>query len=280
MKKLSVKLLAIALGINGVMANVGEVVVDDRALMTGLDAKVGKHVDDKLTIDAKQVNEQLKRAQIKLQLPVAGEKQMDDLYGQCVDGVGIITSVYKCGKCDKWHRAGCATCWVLTEDGVMVTNYHVFANKTQSGWGVLTRDGRVSPVCEVLAADKETDVAIFRVKGAGFKPLSLGGAQEVGGEVSIIAHPDGRFFTYTNGKVSRYYKSPNQSATWMAVTAEFARGSSGGPVMDECGNVVGMVSNTQSIYYPSQKKEEKMGPFQMVIRNCVPVSAIRKLIAN
>jgi len=50
--------------------------------------------------------------------------------------------------------------------------------------------------------------------------------------------------------------------------------------MDSAGNVVGMVASTQSIYYPPKKKEDKKGPFQMVIRNCVPVSAISALIAG
>lgn len=270
--------MAALAGACGLIAANEPVVVDDRALMMGLDQKVGAFVDSKKAIDSKLIQEHLKRNRTTLQLSAAGDKRLDDVYGECVDGVGIITSVYKCGKCDKWHRAGCATCWILTEDGVMVTNYHVFANSTQSGWGVLTRDGCVSPVQEILAADKVADIAIFRVGGKGYKPLKLGAAQEVGGDANIIAHPDSRFFTYTSGKVSRYYKSAQKAGDWMAVTAEFARGSSGGPVMDECGNVVGMVSNTQSIYYPSNDKAKPEGPFQMVIRNCVPVSAIRKLI--
>ena len=40
----------------------------------------------------------------------------------------------------------------------------------------------------------------------------------------------------------------------MGVTAEYARGSSGGPVMDDAGNVIGMVSSTNSIYYPPRIK--------------------------
>jgi S1-C subfamily serine protease len=67
----------------------------------------------------------------------------------------------------------------------------------------------------------------------------------------------------------------------MGVTAEYCRGSSGGPVMDDAGNVIGMVSSTNSIYYPSKDpKKNPRGSFQMVIRNCVPVDAILKLITK
>lgn len=257
------------------------IVIDDSAMTRDLGKKIGELVDGEKTTGAKELIEQLSRKTTALALTKPSDKVCDDIYNDCVDSVGIIASVFKCEKCDKWHRSGCATCWILREDGVMVTNYHVFANAEHSGWGVLLRDGRVCPVKEVLAADKAADIAIFRVEGEGFNALKLGEPQKVGGEVHIIAHPDSRFFTYTAGLVSRYYtarSSKSAKTIWMAVTAEFARGSSGGPVLDECGNVVGMVANTQSIYYPKKKKSDLRGPFQMVIRNCVRVAGIQKLI--
>lgn len=257
-------------------------IINDRSLTKDLGDKIGKLVDTNKTTNAKALGEQLTRVKVNIALPAPRTEALSDLYADRVDSVGIIASVYKCGRCDDWHRSGCATCWVLTEDGIMVTNYHVFENADHSGWGVLTRDGRVSAVTEVLAANKAADIAIFRVAGAGYKPIHLGDSQKVGGDVHIIAHPDSRFFSYTSGKVSRYYEVPRKTgkATWMSVTAEFARGSSGGPVMDQFGNVVGMVANTQSIYYPKKKPTDFRGPFQMVIRNCVPVADIRKLIGT
>ncbi len=258
------------------------IVINDSSLSRDLGEKIGALVDGEKTTGAKVLTKQLSRKSTALTLPKPSKKVSTDIYNESVDSVGIIASVYKCGKCDKWHRSGCATCWILSEDGVMVTNYHVFANAEHSGWGVLLRDGSVYAVKEVLAADKAADVAIFRVEGEGFNALKLGEPQKVGGEVHIIAHPDSRFFTYTAGLVSRYYaarSSKSAKTIWMAVTAEFARGSSGGPVLDECGNVVGMVANTQSIYYPKKKESKHLrGPFQMVIRNCVRVADIQKLI--
>lgn len=266
------------MGLLGACYGDGPVVIDDRALMSSIGEKVGGYVEAEKAVGSKVLDEQLKRAKTDLKLPEAGASVLNDVYEETVDGVGIITSVYKCGRCDEWHRSGMATCWVMTSDGVMVTNYHVFDGRDHAGFGVMMRDGKTYPVTEILAADKAADVAIFRVEATGLKALPLGKPQVVGGEAHIIAHPDGRFFSYTAGNVSRYYQAPRRDTFWMSVTAEFARGSSGGPVMDENGNVVGMVANTQSIYYPKKKKTDFRGPFQMVIRNCVPVAKIRGLI--
>jgi len=265
-------------------ANAKPWVIDDAAIQKSLTKDIGALVDDEKTTSGKDLAAQLDRKSCPLKIS-AGSTTLDkNLYADCSDSVVAVASVYKCSKCTSWHRSGAATAWVLSADGVMVTNYHVFDGKTVAGFGIRTRDGRVAPVVEILAADKETDIAIFRVTGEGFKPLALGPDAQVGSDVHIIAHPDSRFYTYTTGKVSRYYRkampksSKEVGSSLMTVTAEFAKGSSGGPVMDSSGNVVGMVSSTQSIYYPSKNKTFKKGSFQMVIRNCVPVRSIRALI--
>lgn len=255
-------------------------IINDTEFIKGLDAKIGKFCADEIALSSEELASQLERQSTSLVLPELREKKSEDIYTSTVDSVGVITSVYKCTKCPNWHRTGCATCWVLTKDGVMVTNYHVFKDKKVAGFGVLTKDGVVSPVIEILAVDKLQDILIFRVKGSGFKPLPLGNAQRVGGNAHIIAHPDSRFYTYTGGHVTRYYADRNKrECYWMGVTAEYCRGSSGGPVMDDAGNVIGMVCSTNSVYYPSKNpKKNPKGSFQMIVRNCVPVDAIRKLI--
>lgn len=258
-------------------------VIDDQKISRQIPGKIGALVDAKKTLGWEGIVEQLKRTSTSFDLPKLSDEKLENLYDVRADGVVAIGSVYKCDKCSDWHSSGAATAWVLTEDGIMVTNYHVFDGKKRAGFGVMTRNGRAAPVVEILAASKRDDVAIFRVAGKGFSPIPLGKTVPVGSDVHIIAHPDSRFFTYTSGKVSRYCIKRgrgNGGPTIMTVTAEFARGSSGGPVMDSRGNVVGMVASTQSIYYPPKKKTDNRGPFQMVIRNCVPAQAIRNLVSG
>jgi hypothetical protein len=65
----------------------------------------------------------------------------------------------------------------------------------------------------------------------------------------------------------------------MSVTADFAKGSSGCPVMDETGAVVGVVNNTESIYYDDDGRK-KQTDLQMVVKNVTPVSAVRSLFKS
>jgi serine protease Do len=275
--------------------------VDDAVVAKDLTKGLMSLADKGKMVSSKILNPQLERTQCKLGLPGGSEKRLTNLYGTCADSVVVVGTVFKCGKCDNWHSSSSATAWVLTEDGVMVTNYHVFAGKSVAGFGIRTWDGKVAAVTEILAASKRDDVVLFKVSGSGFKPLALGPDAAVGSDLHIIAHPGSRYYTYTSGKVSRYYRkrvAKGDGPTLMSVTAEFARGSSGGPVMNSAGNVIGMVSSTYSIYSPGapktklakQSPEQAVKPgkktakpgrgedFQMVIRNCVPVSAIRALI--
>ena len=103
-------------------------------------------------------------------------------------------------------------------------------------------------------------------------------AAPVGSAVSVISHPDGRFFCYTAGVVSRYMKiqAAGQTADAMAITADYARGSSGAPVLNSQGQVVAVVSSTESIYY-TQEGQRQLN-LQMVFRTCIPASSLLRML--
>lgn len=257
-------------------------VIDDSALIAsfqnGIGRFAGKEGNPTGEDLAKSVRKPGKLSE-KIQLPDGAAAASD--YETLSDSVFMVGSVYKCDKCDHWHSGGVATAWCLTEDGLMVTNAHVFAKAKGAAMGICDRKGNCHPVTAVLASDANTDVALFRVAGKGFKPLRLGEAAPVGTEISVISHPDQRYFTRTSGEISRYSSKPgrgkNPAVTWMSITADYAKGSSGGPVFNPAGEVVGMVSSTQTIYYGSPDGKEQ-GPVQMVVKNCVQADSIRQLI--
>ena len=140
----------------------------------------------------------------------------------------------------------------MTEDGVLVTNWHVFDKMGKECYGVVNHKGEVFPVIDALGADPTADIALIRVAGKGFTPLPLAADEKVGAWIAVLSHPGNQFFTFTQGHVTRYTQntSDGKRQRWMSLSADFAYGSSGGPVLNRFGAVVGMATVTANIDYP------------------------------
>ena len=194
-------------------------------------------------------------------------------------GVLVIGDLSKCKKCPKWH-VGASSGFLLTSSGVCVTCYHVVNVPASPTLIAMAGDGRVVAVKEVLAANPHTDLAVLQLDGTDFQPLPLDTEAPVGSPVRVLSHPDDHFFTLSEGIVSRYVALPLEKApgevTFMAITADFGAGSSGAPVFNERGGVVGIVNNTQSLYYDPKKGRD----LQMVFKHCLPSQYILQLVGK
>lgn len=268
-------------------------VIDDMMLVENFSTALGNLVGtegvpsaDDLCAAAKECSPRKAVAIIPEALK-SGAAMPENDYDHLSKSVFMLGAVYKCGKCSNWHRGGNATAWCLSSDGIMVTNAHVFLSIKGEAMGVSDREGHCYPVTGLLGIDVMKDVAIFRVKGQGLQALRLGAPANVGDPVNIISNPAGNNFMRTSGAVARYVNQPDTheknpvKVVWMCVTAEYAGGSSGGPVFNAAGEVVGMVSKTHSLYTGGTPKDAPpKGELQMVIRNCVPGDAIRSMFED
>jgi hypothetical protein len=161
------------------------------------------------------------------------------------------------------------TAYVIDASGICVTNYHVVKEYGSGGpyqtFMVMTAEGKTYPIVKILAASESDDLAIFQVdnKGDQLAALPLGENEAVGSDVHVMAHPIGKFYHFTSGKVSDYstLTLAGKPCNIMNITADFNVGSSGGPIVDQFGNVVGTVSRIDG--------GMKVG---------VPVSELKKLI--
>ena len=200
------------------------------------------------------------------------------LYDQISKSVLVIGRLYNCGKCSKWHTST-ASAFVISRDGIIVTNHHVLENDDGEILGAMDYKGNVYSIEKVLAANEEDDLAILKLRNAELTPMALGKPANVGSDVWVISHPDRKMYMMTKGMVSRYNMIMDKNrkpGRRMSITADYAKGSSGAPVFNRKGQVVGVVSSTNSIYYNvvNGKKEN----LQMVVKNCIPVESIHKLI--
>ncbi len=207
---------------------------------------------DKLLAHDKLVD-RMKAGPAKIATAKSGDKVLapEDVYKSAVRSVFIVGSVYP-DKDGNWESGTYATAWVAAADGVLVTNWHVFEDlKPGEMFGVSDRDGNVYPLTDFLGGNKTADVAVFRIGAKGLTPLPIAsGHADVGSWVGVISHPGDLFYLYTQGTITRYSTNTNEDGKtekWMGITAEYASGSSGAPVLNKYGAVVGMAALTLSL---------------------------------
>ncbi len=146
---------------------------------------------------------------------------------------------------------GIGTGVIMTEDGYIATNHHVVENAVVVR--VYFTDG-ASAEAEVIGSSDMDDLAVIKVDKKGLHPATFATAESyVGQRVYAIGHPGSTqlAWTTTEGVVSyvdRVMSIYNQDETLkkkmilLQFDADVNPGNSGGPVINENGEVVGIVS--------------------------------------
>jgi len=125
----------------------------------------------------------------------------------------------------------------VSED-VVATNAHVIQG-AGSGSAKLVGQQQTFQVLGTLAIDLHADLALLKVSGkAPSLGLSRGPAPVVGESVYVIGNPLGLEGTFSEGIISGVRATGADSLLQM--TAPISPGSSGGPVIDAAGEVIGV----------------------------------------
>jgi serine protease Do len=131
---------------------------------------------------------------------------------------------------------------VVTADGIVVTNAHNLRGHQVT---VTFAEGRVA-TGEVRGVDAEGDVAVIAVDTTGAAPITWGEVDPtIGTPVWAVARSASGGVRVTRGEVSslgRPFRGPGGRtiAGSLEHTAPLARGSSGGPLVDAEGHVIGL----------------------------------------
>jgi S1-C subfamily serine protease len=135
---------------------------------------------------------------------------------------------------DEGHKRGLGSGFVVSADGIALTNYHVIrgAARATAKFG----DGTLSEVGGVVAFDPPHDVAVVKLASPTKTVLRLGDSDglKVGQKVIAIGSPLGLQNTISEGIVSGLRNGIIQ------MSDPISPGSSGGAVFDAYGNVVGI----------------------------------------
>ncbi len=209
---------------------------------------------------------------------------------------------YICTRCDKRH-VNLAGGYAITEDGVVATCWHCIAPEKQDmreGHLIASdADGNLMAVTAVLGFDKELDTAIIRVPAGRFSPLPLNDQSSVGDAAFVFSDPMEYAGYFSAGIINRFYWGKGQSqrdADTLAsarqlrlnVSTDWAPGSSGAAVLDNCGNAIGHVAvinvvSKDSSARPSanqngQKNTPRAKEAMIVMHEAVPARGVKLLL--
>lgn len=188
----------------------------------------------------------------------ADEQATIRLFERARDSVVYITT--RAQVQDVWTRnvftvpRGTGSGFIWDDAGHVVTNFHVIENASEAT--VRLSDGR-NYKAVLVGASPDHDIAVLKI-GVGFKrppPVPLGSSHDlkVGQKVFAIGNPFGLDWTLTTGIVSALDRSlADDSGSviehLIQTDAAINPGSSGGPLLDSAGRLIGI--NT-AIYSPS-----------------------------
>jgi len=188
-------------------------------------------------------------------LPAADGSAMTpaQLYQSNVDSVVAIsctmqTTAY--GQSVEGTSSGSG--FILTEDGYVVTNYHVVQNASNITVTTHTGDEYDATVkgydATVKGYDATNDVAVLKVEAEGLSAATIGssGNLSIGDMVVAIGNPLGRLAaTETVGYVSginREVTTDNTVISMLQTDAAINPGNSGGPLFNMYGEVIGITT--------------------------------------
>jgi S1-C subfamily serine protease len=153
---------------------------------------------------------------------------------------GAVVQVLPFGKEGK--PRDCASGFFISADGAVVTASHA----VQGARNIFIKisNGATFPVEGVLAVHSEADVAVLKVSGRHLPTLKLGDSDKifVGESVIAIGNPMGFENSVSSGVVSAI--RPQGEHVLIQITTPIAPGSSGGPLLNEKGEVIGVVTSS------------------------------------
>ena len=152
---------------------------------------------------------------------------------------------------------------VVVARDLVVTNAHVIAGENGS---TTVSNGEIRRRADVVAFDPRRDIAVLRIKNLGITPLKFS-SPLTDTKVAIFGYPGGRELRAEGGRIvdqikatgSDLYGKGNWSRKILILAANLVPGDSGGPVVAESGQVLGLsfaidprIANTSYALDPSE----------------------------
>jgi len=132
---------------------------------------------------------------------------------------------------------------VLNDKGYVVTNYHVLSGSERLE---IMHGEEIIPYVDIIGIDVEKDILILKIEERKFPAVKVGDVKElkVGQRVYAIGSPMGFENTISEGIISGLRSYEELSKNYIQITASISSGSSGGAVVNEKGELIGISTLT------------------------------------
>ena len=127
----------------------------------------------------------------------------------------------------------------FVRNGQVATNLHVVKGASR-GYAKLVGQKTKYDIEGITAVDVERDLVILKISVPGAKAISLGDSDtvQVGAPIYAVGNPRGLEGTFSQGIISSIRKVGTDKI--LQLTAPISPGSSGGPVLNDKGHVIGV----------------------------------------
>lgn len=174
----------------------------------------------------------------ELELAKRDAKDFKNLASLIKPSVVVIESVDRNG-----YEGGRGTGFVVREDGVIATNFHVIGEHRD--FSVRFSDGRTFRPQSILAIDRDRDLALVKINAKKLPFLQLGNSQDLipGQAILSIGNPLGYEHSVSRGVVAAIRELEfGDGRPMVQVAIPIEPGSSGSPALDLNGKVVAILS--------------------------------------
>ncbi len=132
---------------------------------------------------------------------------------------------------------------VLNDKGYVVTNYHVLSGCERLE---ILHGKEIIPYVDIIGIDVEKDILILKIKGKKFPAIKIGDSKtlKIGQRVYAIGSPMGFENTISEGIISGLRSYDELKRNFIQITASISSGSSGGAVLNDKGELIGISTFT------------------------------------
>ena len=129
-------------------------------------------------------------------------------------------------------------------EGLIVTSYHIAENMLTGSTARLVKSALIHPIGAIVAVDQAHDLAILKSSGISALALALGDSDmaRIGDTVYVTGNPDGYVGSFSEGIIGGLRPDGGGwgKGALIQITAPISKGSSGGPVLNGQGEVIGV----------------------------------------